>query len=181
MPPSCDFSQYYRAHEQLLRGHVLRQMQGSVEWVIQFPGPRQLLLLRATPTRLIEGIDRASRVCLGSKITIQSREKRIGCSLVRTDVAVQLCVQADLSGAMLPAPEIDVAIAGGGPGGLAAAAAIIRALPGSRVKARDLQGCAGHCLSRNNLAWSADIPHPSCRCMSQLQATHLRELECSSI
>ncbi len=32
--------------------------------------------------------------------------------------------------------QVDVAIAGGGPGGLAAAAAIVRALPDCRVKAR---------------------------------------------
>lgn len=39
---------------------------------------------------------------------------------------------------MQKAPEIDVAIAGGGPGGLAAAAAINRALPDCRVQARPL-------------------------------------------
>ena len=32
--------------------------------------------------------------------------------------------------------QVDVAIAGGGPGGLAAAAAIVRALPDCKVKAR---------------------------------------------
>ena len=39
---------------------------------------------------------------------------------------------------MPAASQIDVAIAGGGPGGLAAAAAIIRALPDCRVQACDL-------------------------------------------
>ena len=34
--------------------------------------------------------------------------------------------------------SVDVAIAGGGPGGLAAAAAIVRALPDCTVKARSL-------------------------------------------